>query len=520
MTLTAIEAPSTASWPESWGPAPRYFTPRTPARETLGPQVCAIAELLGLRLLPHQKYIWDVALEVQSEAAGDPNPGFWAYSTVDVTMPRRGGKSVMVQPVVMHRAQMIRRGRIALTAQTRDAAKDRWVEFSDLIEDSYLADHVKRLVSNSHEELRWLDTQAVMKPFAPNARRAHGSGYDLILADEVWDFRGQSGPDLDQAIRPMMLTKNLQIWRYSTAGDSESAYYNGIRALGRQSVEEGTTRGNFYIEWSVPTEVEGVKVEELPDDDLIQTIIDHHPRKNDFVDFRSHLEHELRTAQAPQGAGRHSFLRPYGNHTIEAMTRTEIVAPSVLMNGLTNQSIPQDPKVAVGLGFDIDPEGRQAALSAAWRDPATGRPRVELIRCALGTKWIGEFVLGRVERQTNLITLVGVNDTSYTRDLVDQLALAGVELERIVTLKDYAAACKRWFDATTDEPTKCLEHQGAPEYLEAIAAAEWEPLAGGGQKLRYPRDEPITALTSAIAALWTFDHLPEPEPDIGSFWIR
>lgn len=521
MTLTVEPTQSTASWSESWGPAPRFITPRTEARPTFGPQVRKIARLLGLKSLPHQEYIWDVALEVQSEEAGDPNPGFWAYSTVDDTEPRRGGKTVKVQPVVIHRAEMIERGQIAMTAQTGIAASKRWKDLADRIEESYLADRVTRRNTVGRETLTWRKTRATLGPFSPKADSGHGDEYDLILADEIWKWDAQRGADIDQAIRPMALTNNMQFWRYSAAGTPESAYYNAMRATGRETVEAGITLGRFYAEWSVPAEVGGVRVEDLPDDVLISLIIAHHPRAYDLEErmFREFLEQELRTAQAPQGEGRHGFLRAYGNHTAQDFARTAIVAPAILTDGLTRNDIPQGQDIGVGLGFDLDPDGRQACVTAAWRNPDTGRGHLQVLRCDLGISWVAEYIAGVYERQTNRIPVVGVNDTSVTRNVADQLAGAGIPLERITTIKDYAAACDRWYQETTDANVAMrLQHQGHPEYLAAIADARWAAVNGGGRKLM-GGEVPITALTSGVAALWTFDHMPEPEPDLGPFRI-
>lgn len=526
MTLVAEATPSTVSWPKSSGPAPRFITPRTEARPTLGPQVRRVAQLLGLKRLPAQEYIWDVALEVQSEEAGDPNPGFWAYSTCDVTMQRRGGKTVLVQPVVMHRAEMIRRCSIAMTAQTGVAASKRWNDLAVTIEESYLADRVKRRSSVGRERLTWTTSKSILEPFPPKVDSGHGDEYDLVLADEVWKYDAQRGADLDQAIRPMALTNNLQFWRYSAAGTPESAYYNGMRATGREAVESGVTLGRFYSEWSIPPELDGVKVEDLPDDVLIELVMEHHPRLYDLPPdmFRGFLAGELKTAQAPQGEGRHGFLRAYGNHTASEMSRTAIVPPAILTHGLTREDIPAGRDIGVGLAFDLDPDGRQGCVSAAWREPDTGRPRLQILRCDLGVSWVADYILGVFTRQTNRIPVVGVNDTSVTRDVADQLAAAGVPLERITTVKDYAAACDRWYKATAGEPDhpitsdNALEHQGHPRYLEAIADARWYPITGGGRKLGLG-ELPITALTSGAVALWTFDHMPEPEEQLGPFKI-
>src|SRR5690606_38936149 len=132
------------------------------------------------------------------------------------------------------------------------------------------------------------------------------------------------------------------------------------------------------------------------------------------------LAAELERAQTPQGEGRAGFLRAYGNHTTLDVSREPLLADTLVAKAMTSDQIPMDAEIRVGLAVDLDPEGRQASISAAWRD-AEGRAIVEVIACELGTRWAPMKVLGIHERQVNAIDCVFVNDTAVTRDLADQL---------------------------------------------------------------------------------------------------
>lgn len=509
----------TGSWQASWGPAPRFATARTPGRETFGPQIRAIAKLLGLDRMDHQEYVWDVALEVQSEAAGDPNPGAWAYDTVTVTMPRRSGKTTLLQPVTMHRAEMIRRAYMVMTAQSGKAASKRWLDLANVIEDSYMGDRVKKRVSIGHERLTWHKSKAVFEPFAPSDDANHGDEPDLILATEIWKWSAEQGAALEQGIRPTFLTNNAQFWRESTAGTDESSYYNGVRQLGRKAVEEGRQLGHAYFEWSVPEKVDGVAVEDLDDDALIDLVIAHHPRSD--LDMRRFLVEELERSQLPTGEGRSlGFLRPYGNHVTEAVGRPALIDPSALASALVVDHIPADANVPVGLAFDLDPDGRQGAVAAAWRD-RHGRAIVEVVKVSVGTRWLPAFIAGVWERQVNEIREVLVNDTAVTRDAADVLKAAGVKVTGL-SLKDYAAAWDRFRGemAATDRtgvhaPT--VLHRGSNEFITAVN--EGGSRVVGGMSLPAASGEPVAVLNAMFMAVWAFDHLPEPEQDLGEFRI-
>ena len=64
----------------------RFATPRTPERRTHGGQVAELAKALGIPLMPWQRQVFDVALEVDEDNR-------YVYREVVVTVPRQSGKS-------------------------------------------------------------------------------------------------------------------------------------------------------------------------------------------------------------------------------------------------------------------------------------------------------------------------------------------------------------------------------------------------------------------------------------------
>jgi phage terminase large subunit-like protein len=177
-------------------PAPRFATKRNPLRKTYGPEIGKVAELLGLTRLEHQQYIWDVLGEVQSEEAGDPNPGWWAYRTATITMPRRSGKTTLLQPMAMHRAEITQNGRLVMTAQTRIAAVKRWGDLADVIMSSYVGSRVKRKSSVGGERLTWIRSGSTFEPQPPIATAGHGDEPDLALATEIWSWSALQGAEI------------------------------------------------------------------------------------------------------------------------------------------------------------------------------------------------------------------------------------------------------------------------------------------------------------------------------------
>src|SRR5574342_181147 len=79
-------------------PLPLIGTPRSPGRPTLGPRAAEVARRLGKPLMPHQRHIADVALEI------DPSTGLLAYRRVILIGPRQAtGKSWLVLTTLTHR---------------------------------------------------------------------------------------------------------------------------------------------------------------------------------------------------------------------------------------------------------------------------------------------------------------------------------------------------------------------------------------------------------------------------------
>src|SRR5438552_2819543 len=79
------------------GCPPRYATPRTQSRPTLGRRVADVAEKLGKPFMPWQRALMDVALEL------DEHTGLLAYSEVNLVVMRQNGKTESILPLMTHR---------------------------------------------------------------------------------------------------------------------------------------------------------------------------------------------------------------------------------------------------------------------------------------------------------------------------------------------------------------------------------------------------------------------------------
>lgn len=493
---------------------PRWATRRTPERPTFGPIVAAVSAAMGRPFMPHQQLMVDVGLEVQSEAAGDPDPGEWAYDDVTGLMQRRAGKTSVITPLAAHRARRISGARVFMTAQNRDKAVRRWREAAEDIDRSPLSRDVKLKISNMFEELRWHATGSLFVPFAPNAEAMHSETPDLVFVDELWAFSALDRKVIQAGYVPGFATTGGQAWKFSTAGTDASEWLNDDRRAGRAAVEAGVNRGKAYFEWSLPDRVGGVLVDDLPPEALIEACIAHHPAVCHTPGCpgpggRRPCPHgftvrpaAIRSAWAAMD-DRSEFTRAYGNRNAEDTSdRWKALDEAVFTRQIDTVGIPGDVRVAFGVQVDDDSE--EASVSAGWRDPA-GVMHVELLKRELGTQWLPAYLAGKAERNDPLT--IAVPNVKAARDVADALDAAGFPVLK-VSQADLLAADAR-HRAQLDG--RLWVHLSSTEAAAAAASVQW-------RDRWIKNDQPVTAFTSGALAGWGFDHAPEDEV-LGPFRI-
>lgn len=460
-----------------------------------------MAALLGMPLMPWQRYVVDVALEV------DPVTGWWAYDKVMTTVQRRAGKSALDAAVKVDRMATGQNRRLWMSAQGGEEALDAWREtFGEdgLIARSPLASKIRSYTTTGQQRTIWLPTRSVLTPIPPNGDKLHGKAIDLLSLDELWVYVAEQAAKMKAGYRPTFLTTNAQAWLMSTRGTGASAWLNQEVEEGRRAVELGANRGTAYFEWSVPPLVNGVKVHELEDRELLEAILRHHPAAGTHPLMTvEKLEQFIIDDLADPLIGRSGVLRAYGNVSAENEGE-RLIHPSIIAATSTPARIPQH--VVPEIAFDVDPDLRAASISAGWRDGA-GVGLVELIDHRLGTRWVKSRVIGLLEKHG--ATRVTCNNAGPARDVADEIETAGYEVNR-VNGTDYSAACTRFHEQLTDHRPAVL-HYGQKDMIEAFEPLAWRRLGAG---LAFATTgEPITPVTSATLALWGADHPPVVEPE-------
>ena len=237
---TNLGAPSLPTTIETC--APRYATARSPERKTLARAAVRLARAMGVELMPWQKMVLEVALEVDEH-------GRLVFRDVVLGTPRQSGKTLLELLVMLVRAMLQPRQNITYSAQSALEARKKLVDdWLPMIEASPLGSQISSYLAPGRESLRFANGSQV-QIVASTAKAGHGLVVDLGIIDEAFSYRDAR---LEQSLRPAMMTRpSPQLWCVSTAGTPDASPYLLERVeSGRQAVEANITTGLAYFEWS------------------------------------------------------------------------------------------------------------------------------------------------------------------------------------------------------------------------------------------------------------------------------
>ncbi|MFI5995878.1 terminase [Streptomyces sp. NPDC051362] len=387
---------------------PRWGTPRRPHFPTLGGKVALIMQRLGFKPMPWQRYVWDVALEI------DPATDRFAYRDVGLSVPRQQGKTQGLLAVMTHRSAAYKRQRIVYAAQTRAMARERWEdEFWATIEVSRLVRQFVIRKANAHEAIIHKVTRSRIGITANTEQAGHGPPLDLGLIDEAFAHQDDR---LEQAFSPAMLTRPMaQLWWASAGGTEKSVFLNKKRAAGRAMIEElfrtGVHPRNCYFEWFAPEDMDradpatwratlpalGYTVTE----DIVQAELD-----------------KLDPAE---------FDRAYLNRTRKAAPPTDPNVPKDQWPKLTDASSRPVPGT-VAFAIDVSQKRDWSTIAvASMRED--GHVHHEVVARRPGTDWVVPAMV-RLKRLWNPVAIAVPSSGAPAGSLIDDLVAAGIDVPK------------------------------------------------------------------------------------------
>jgi phage terminase large subunit-like protein len=460
---------------------PRWATPRTPERPTLGGAAAKIAAQLGTPLMPWQQQVADVALEV------DPVTKAFAYRDVVLTVPRQSGKTQLLLVLVLARALMAPQQQVRYTAQTgADARKKLIDDWLPVLNGSAFCGQYRVRLTNGHEALIFTNGSHVGL-VATTRKTGHGGSIDLGILDEAF-----AHPDarLEQALKPAMITRSQpQMWVVSTAGTpDESPYLWSKVETGRQLAEQGINTGVAYFEWSAEDDAD-------PSDPATW---------RSCMPALGHTISESAVAADFASMPLSEFRRAYLNSWV-TMSAEPVVPIDVWLALADPRSSAGDP---VALAFDVSPDRSHAAIACAGKRK-DGLIHVEVVDHRRGTNW----VVDRVAQLVRVHRPVGVwcDPAGPAGSLIPELTAQRLKRSFTVDAREMTQACGVFFDAVTQGR---LRHLGTPELVTALDGASRRQLADSWAWSRKSSSVDISPLVAVTLALWGLGAAPPRQPRV------
>jgi hypothetical protein len=237
---------------------PRFGTART-SRPTLGDKAAVIAARLHRPLMPWQRYVADVGLELNPD-------GSLVYSEVDLEVGRQEGKTELKFVIAVMRLTVFvaTHGpqRVTYTMQNRKKARTRlerdyaarlrggagFKEIRPTSRERPRKATEWRLGMNSGVEAIQFGPESWLQIDTPSRTDGHGDTLDLGLIDEAFAHQDDT---VELGMEPAMLTRtDPQLWVLSAGGDAKSVYLWRKILRGRKLVEDGCDSGVAFFEWS------------------------------------------------------------------------------------------------------------------------------------------------------------------------------------------------------------------------------------------------------------------------------
>jgi len=482
---------------------PLHGTSRTPSRPTLGPAVAKIAAALGKPFLPWQRYLSDIALEV------DPETGFFAFNEINLVVPRQSGKTEWLLPYQAHRCSAWPNQRVLYTAQTFTDARKKWEDIHVArLDRSPLRSLYKVRRRTSAESIMWHNGSQQSPEATGGKSSGTGDSIDIGIIDEAWS---KNDATVELGMRPAMLTRSVvppgpQLVVSSMVPGptrlrrttSTSEYLREKIVAGRSRVEAGLNRDVAYFEWGAPVGAD-------PGDPATWWAA---------MPAMGYLVREDTVRADFERMDLTDFCAEYLSWWPEEIPSRWLAIPEPAWTALFDpESRPIGP---LRLAIDVNPSQTRAAVVIAGAGAETGTTHLETLDSQPGTGWTVEYVAERLRRNPDIREVVlidrgpaGILLTELEKTIKDVARGLGVEPVglRKVPYAEYGQACGRFLAGAIDQPR--WRHRGQPDLDAAVAGAE-RKFAGKGWTWAHATGSTvdISPLVAVTLAAWAHETAP------------
>lgn len=244
-----------ATLPRIGAQEPRILVAPPATRVDAARDVIDMAEHAGIALDPWQ-------CNVLRSALSERDDGKWAAFEVALVVPRRNGKSALIEALILAALFIWRERTVIYSCHRFDAAQETFMRLRQLIEMSDFADEVAKIYTANGKEAIILKSGCRVKFMARSRGTGRGFDGDRIILDEAYDLApmmlGAMVPTM--AARSMLPASNPQIWYASSAPHASSLVLHSLRQRALDHKASDPTR-LAYLEWSAPEGTDNADVE-------------------------------------------------------------------------------------------------------------------------------------------------------------------------------------------------------------------------------------------------------------------
>lgn len=436
-------------------PEPLFYTPRNPARDTLGPDIIKCLERCAptpLSPMPWQRDVADIIGEL------DPATGNYWYKTIIIIVPRQAGKTTFIRGKLSHRALTTPAAQMLYTAQDRQSAVKRLKKTIHYpLSKSELARYLGKPSWQIGSEVVPFRNDSELRVISLSKTAGHGDTLDEAHIDEAFahkDFR------IEQNVSPTMITvKNSQKFIWSAMGGPESTFLLSKRDKGRAVAQMADPTSRIcYIEYSLPIDAD-------PDDPANYLLC--HPAIGWTIDLEDVIS-ERRELEAEE------FERAYLGWVPQPKAPEGAIKMSLWAANYV------DPDADTWMGrpvwcIDVSPDRTWSSIGLAARsfDPSA-RCFLECVDHEEGTHWLVQRLKYlRMKFGGNIVVIDG---SSASGSLQEDLENEGFDV-KVLTPNEKMDACGQLYDDVVQERVKYLEDpvlSGALRNAAKMKAAQGE----------------------------------------------
>lgn len=436
------------------------------------------AKWLGLGLLPQ-------GIEIASVMQAREDSGRPAYKHVVVEMARRSTKTTAVLAALLGRCLTRDGYKVASTAQTGTKARHKLLEVIEAIRaQGFETDGLGTCLQGMGDTRIKFANGSTWQALPPKGSAFRSDAFDAVLVDESGEIDDETAADLLSGLIPTADTRpDSQIITAGTPGETRAGLLwdrlgqlRGSRSRMGGVVYEAPD-GATFIDNETGAVNWGLLLRVHPG---IGTLTDVGTIVGNIADLGLDLWSREYLCLWPRNAG----VRALDVAAWEACAASgPAVAPA-----------------NAALAFDVDPDGRYAALVAVWRD-ADGRACLEVIEAGQGTEWLPAAAQAAQSMHKGAISYDAIGQNL---EVVNTMTAAPWRLRLApIAYRDQVGAAARIEKAIA---ARGVVQFGDPALTDAVEGASWRPAGKDGRLFgRTASAASVAALVASAEALWAYD---------------